>query len=616
MSTHLAAACVLLGLLIQCANSYMGGLNRFASRGVRLSHGQQGSNRVALRMADVEEIIVPFVVKPTPHDLYTGRDPNRVRIFDTTLRDGEQSPGCTMNTEEKLAVANQLAKLGVDVIEAGFPVASDGDFEAVSKIAKTVGNLDDPPIICGLARALKKDIDACYEAVKHAKFHRCHVFIATSEIHMEHKLKKTKQQVLEMTTEMVSHAATMFTDIEFSAEDAMRSDPEFLYLVYSRAIAAGAKTINVPDTVGYTTPIEYKNMMKGLRENVKGIDDVVISVHGHNDLGLAVANFISAVEGGARQLECTINGIGERAGNAALEELVMVLHVRKAYYNKFFGRVDECEEPMTNINIREIAKSSRLVSSITGMAVQANKAIVGANAFAHESGIHQDGVLKNRRTYEIMDAESIGLSTNNIVLGKHSGRHAFRSRLSELGFVLSDPDLNSAFVRFKELADKKKEISNLDIESIVNDEIQTVAENRYKLEHVQVQCGDRTISTATVSLTDNTTGTTSIVSMVGTGPVDAVYKAIGELTKEGASDMKLLEYTVTSVTAGIDALGEVTVRVEDLTNGRTGIGRSANTDVIVASTQAYVKAINRLVDLRGIKLPEHPQFSTVVLASS
>jgi len=557
---------------------------------------------------------VPIVVKPTKHDVYTGRDPQRVRIFDTTLRDGEQSPGCTMNTEEKIAVAKQLAKLGVDIIEAGFPVSSEGDFEAVSKIAQTVGNYPDPPIICGLARAVKNDITTCYEAVKHAKFPRLHVFIATSEIHMEHKLKKTKEEVLQLTTDMVSYGATLFEDIEFSAEDALRSDPEFLFQVYSRAIAAGAKTINVPDTVGYSNPVEFKQLISLLRKNVQGIDDVIISVHGHNDLGMAVANFISAVEAGARQLECTINGIGERAGNAALEELAMVLHVRKAYYNKYFGRPETCVDPLTNINIREIAKSSRLVSSITGMQVQANKAIVGANAFAHESGIHQDGVLKNRRTYEIMDAESIGLSDNNIVLGKHSGRHAFRSRLTELGYTLSDSELNAAFIRFKELADKKKDISNADIESMVTDEIQMISNKVYKLNHVQVQCGDKQISTATISIFNEETGIETITSKTGTGPVDAVYKAISELTcgEAGQQQMKLLEYTVSSVTAGIDALGEVTVRLQDITSGRTGIGRSANTDVIVASAQAYLNAINRLVELRGIALPKHPQFSTVV----
>jgi 2-isopropylmalate synthase len=347
-------------------------------------------------------------VNPTDHDIYTGRDPARIKIFDTTLRDGEQSPGCTMNTEEKLAVAKQLAKLGVDIIEAGFPIASLGDFDAVSKIAQSVGQYDDPPIICGLARALKKDITTCWEAIKFAKFPRIHTFIASSDIHMEYKLKKNRDEVLAITTEMVGLASSLCKDVEFSAEDALRSDPVFLYELYSRAIAAGATTINVPDTVGYTTPAEFYQLIKGLRENVRGIDGVTISVHGHDDLGMAVANFLSAVEGGARQLECTINGIGERAGNAALEELVMALHVRKSYYNKYMGRPDESATALTNVKTTEIYKTSRLVSTLTGMVVQPNKAIVGANAFAHESGIHQDGVLKNKRTYEIMDAESIG----------------------------------------------------------------------------------------------------------------------------------------------------------------------------------------------------------------
>lgn len=310
---------------------------------------------------------------PTAHDIYTGRDPTRVKIFDTTLRDGEQSPGCTLNTEEKLTIARQLAKLGVDIIEAGFPIASAGDFEAVSKIAESVGNLPNPPIICGLARALKKDIATCYDAIKAAKFPRIHTFIATSDIHMEHKLKKTREQVLDITTEMVSYASSLCKDVEFSAEDALRSDHEFLYEVYSRAIAAGATTINVPDTVGYTTPSEFLELIQKLKANVKGVEGVTISVHGHDDLGMAVANFLAAVEGGARQLECTINGIGERAGNAALEELVMALHVRKSYYNKYFNRPPESESSLTNIDTYEIHKTSRMVSSLTGMIVQPNK---------------------------------------------------------------------------------------------------------------------------------------------------------------------------------------------------------------------------------------------------
>lgn len=367
-------------------------------------HNMAIDNSIAESIGSIKLV----TVNPTAHDIYTGRDPARIKIFDTTLRDGEQSPGCTMNTEEKLAVAKQLAKLGVDIIEAGFPIASLGDFDAVSKIAQSVGNYPDPPIICGLARALTRDITTCYEAIKFAKFPRIHTFIASSDIHMEYKLKKNRDEVLAIATEMVGLASSLCKDVEFSAEDALRSDPVFLYELYSRAIEAGATTINVPDTVGYTTPGEFITLIKGLRENVRGIDGVTISVHGHDDLGMAVANFLSAVQGGARQLECTINGIGERAGNAALEELVMALYVRKSYYNKYFGRPDESTTELTNVKTTEIYKTSRLVSTLTGMVVQPNKAIVGANAFAHESGIHQDGVLKNKRTYEIMDAESIG----------------------------------------------------------------------------------------------------------------------------------------------------------------------------------------------------------------
>jgi 2-isopropylmalate synthase len=588
------------------------------------SSGNRGSSVHALCMTSssdhsvttaVHDPVKLVAVKPTAHDLYTGRDPARIKIFDTTLRDGEQSPGCTMNTEEKMAVAKQLAKLGVDIIEAGFPVASAGDFEAVTKIAQTVGNYDDPPIICGLSRALKNDISTCYEAIKHAKFPRIHTFIASSDIHMQFKLKKTREEVLDITTEMVSHAASLCKDVEFSAEDALRSDPTFLYELYSRAIEAGATTINVPDTVGYTTPAEFYQLIKGLRENVRGIDDVTISVHGHDDLGMAVANFLSAVEGGARQLECTINGIGERAGNAALEELVMALHVRKSYYNKYLGRTQESDKPLTNVKTQEIYKTSRLVSTLTGMVVQPNKAIVGANAFAHESGIHQDGVLKNKRTYEIMDAESIGLSENNIVLGKHSGRNAFRTRLKELGYDLKDDELNRAFVRFKELADKKKEISTADLESLVNDEIQMITEDRYKMVRIQVLCGDQQIPTATATIRDTSKGddaenAETTLACTGTGPVDAAFKAIRQQA-EGADDVKLLEYTVSSVTAGIDALGEVTVRLQDPQTSRIAFGKAANTDVIVASAQAYINAINRLVSMRSQPVKAHPQFSGI-----
>lgn len=386
---------------------------------------------------------------------------------------------------------------------------------------------------------------------------------------------------------MVAYAKTFTDDVEFSPEDAGRSDPEFLYQVLEAAIASGATTVNIPDTVGYTTPSEYGALIKGIKDNVPNIDQAIISVHGHNDLGLAVANFLEAVKNGARQLECTINGIGERAGNAALEELVMALHVRRQYFNPFLGRPTDSTEPLTNIDTKQIYKTSRLVSNLTGMMVQPNKAIVGANAFAHESGIHQDGVLKNRLTYEIMDAESIGLTTNQIVLGKLSGRNAFRTRLQELGFELSEDDLNKAFLRFKEVADKKREITDWDLEAIVNDEIQQPPE-LFRLELVQVSCGDHSSPTATITLRTPDGKELSDAS-IGTGPVDAVYKAINRVVN---IPNELTEYSVKSVTAGIDAMGEVTIRLKH--EGKTYSGYAANTDVIVASARAYVSALNRL----------------------
>ncbi|MEQ9371751.1 MAG: 2-isopropylmalate synthase [Coleofasciculus chthonoplastes F3-SA18-01] len=514
------------------------------------------------------------------------KQPNRIIIFDTTLRDGEQCPGATLNVEEKLTIARQLARLGVDVIEAGFPYASVGDFEAVQKIAQTVG-VESGPTICGLARATRQDIEAAAKALKPAANGRIHTFIATSDIHLKYKLKKTRQDVLAIAEEMVAYAKSFVEDVEFSPEDAGRSDPEFLYEVLERAIAAGATTVNIPDTVGYTTPTEFGALIRGIKENVPNIDQAIISVHGHNDLGLAVANFLEAVKNGARQLECTINGIGERAGNAALEELVMALHVRRQFYNPYLGRPAESEESLTNIDTRQIYKTSRLVSNLTGMLVQPNKAIVGANAFAHESGIHQDGVLKNKLTYEIMDAKLIGLTDNKIVLGKHSGRNAFRSRLKELGFDLSETELNKAFVRFKEVADKKKEVSDWDLEALVNDEIRQVPE-LFHLELVQVSCGDHARPTATVTLR-TPEGEELIDAAIGTGPVDAVYKAINRVVNV---PNELIEYSVQSVTAGIDALGEVTIRLRY--NSRVFSGHAANTDIIVASAQAYVNALNRL----------------------
>jgi 2-isopropylmalate synthase len=512
--------------------------------------------------------------------------PERIIIFDTTLRDGEQSPGATLNVDEKLTIARQLARLGVDVIEAGFPYASPGDFEAVQKIAQTVG-VESGPTICGLARATQADIQAAANALKPAAKPRIHTFIATSDIHLKYKLKKSRKDVLAIAQDMVAYAKSFVDDVEFSPEDAGRSDPEFLYEVLERAIAAGAKTVNIPDTVGYTTPGEFGALIRGIKENVPNIDQAIISVHGHDDLGLAVANFLEAVKNGARQLECTINGIGERAGNAALEELVMALHVRRQYFNPYLGRPVESEEPLTNIDTRQIYKTSRLVSNLTGMLVQPNKAIVGANAFAHESGIHQDGVLKNKQTYEIMDAQLIGLTENQIVLGKLSGRNAFRSRLKELGFELSETELNKAFLRFKDVADKKKEITDWDLEAIVNDEIRQAPE-LFRLELVQVSCGDRSRPTATVTLR-TPEGEELTDAAIGTGPVDAVYKAINRVVNV---PNQLIEFSVQSVTAGIDAIGEVTIRLRY--NERVYSGHAANTDIIVASAQAYVNALNRL----------------------
>ncbi len=524
---------------------------------------------------------------------------DRVIIFDTTLRDGEQCPGASLNVDEKLTIAKQLARLGVDVIEAGFAIASPGDFEAVNKIAEAVGTADGP-IICSLARATHKDIEAAANAIKPAVHQRIHTFIATSDIHLEYKLRKTREQVLAITEEMVSYAKSFTDDIEFSPEDAGRSDPTFLYQVLEKAIAAGATTVNIPDTVGYTTPSEFGALIKGIKDNVRNIDQAIISVHGHNDLGLAVANFLEAVKNGARQLECTINGIGERAGNAALEELIMGLHVRRQYFNPFFGLPVDSEAPLSNIDTRQIYKTSRLVSNLTGMLVQPNKAIVGANAFAHESGIHQDGILKNKLTYEIMDAQSIGLTENLIVLGKHSGRHAFSTRLKELGFELSETDLNKAFVKFKELADKKKEITDWDLEAIVNDEIQQVPDN-FRLELVQVSCGNNSRPTATVILR-TPEGEELMDAAIGTGPVDAVYKAINRVVQV---PNQLIEYSVQSVTAGIDAIGEVTIRLK--AENRVFSGHAANTDIIVASAQAYVNALNRLYNALQEGAKVHPQ---------
>jgi 2-isopropylmalate synthase len=497
----------------------------------------------------------------------------RVIIFDTTLRDGEQSAGAALNIEEKLEIARQLEKLRVDVIEAGFPVSSQGDMEAVRRIAREIRG----PVICALAHANPDAIDAAWQAVKEAEHPRIHVFLSSSEIHISHQLKKNREQVLETARNMVARAKGYLADVEFSPMDATRTDPAFLYQILEATIAAGATTVNIPDTVGYAIPKEFCALIEGIFKNVPNIHKAVVSVHCHDDLGLAVANSLAALDYGVRQIECTVNGIGERAGNASMEEIVMALRTRKDLL-KF----------TTNIDTTQIYKTSRLVSELTGMSVQPNKAIVGANAFRHESGIHQDGILKERTTYEIMDPRDIGLSGTTLTLGKLSGRHAFRARLTELGYDLSDEEFSRAFTAFKELADKKKEISDRDIEALVAEELRTFSET-YHLEHVQVSCGDHSVPTASVKLVDPD-GRVIADAALGTGPVDAVYKAINRLV--GVPN-KLIEFSVKSVTEGIDAIGEVTIRIES--GGRTYTGRGASTDIIVASAKAYMNALNRLL---------------------
>jgi 2-isopropylmalate synthase len=512
---------------------------------------------------------------------------DRIIIFDTTLRDGEQSPGATLNPDEKLVIARQLDLLGVDVIEAGFAIASPGDFEAVQKIAREVG-VEGGPIICSLARAVRQDIQAAAEALQPAVHPRIHIVIATSDVHLQYKLRKTRVEVLSIVEEMVSYAKSLVYDVEFSAEDGSRTDPEYLYRVMEQAIAAGATTINIPDTVGYRTPREIGTLIQGIRTNVPNLDQAILSIHTQNDLGLATANALAAIEHGVRQVECTINGIGERAGNTALEEIVMALQVRRAYFNPCLGRPVDSDTALTHINTQEIYKTSRLVSQLTGMLVQPNKAIVGANAFAHESGIHQDGILKHRQTYEIMAPTDIGLMENRIVLGKHSGRHAFRTRLQELGFDLSEEDLNKSFIRFKEIADKKKEISDWDLEAIVRDETQTQVKQGFQLEHIQVSCGDCSCPTATVTVL-TPEGKILTDAAVGVGPVDAVYKAINRLVH---IPNQLTEFSVQSVTAGLDALGTITIRLQHQEHIFTG--QASDMDIVVASAHAYMNALNRL----------------------
>jgi len=499
----------------------------------------------------------------------------RVIIFDTTLRDGEQSPGASMNVAEKVRLAIQLEKLGADVIEAGFPAASTGDFEAVQAISKKVNRIQ----VAGLARTSKGDIDRAWGAVKEAAKPRIHTFIATSDIHLKHKLKMTRDEVIKTVVECVKYAKSFTDDVEFSAEDASRSDRDFLCRVFEAAVEAGATTINVPDTVGYALPEEFGSLITYIKDHTPNIHKAIISVHCHNDLGLATANSLAGIMAGARQAEVTINGIGERAGNTSLEEVVMSIHTRGSQLDLY-----------TEVEKKEIYPTSRLVSMVTGLVVQPNKAIVGANAFAHEAGIHQDGVLKNKMTYEIMDPEMIGLSSNRLVLGKHSGRHAFRQRLQEFGYDFSNEEIDSLFIKFKELADKKKEILDEDIEALVGEVILRVPDV-YQLDYLNVVSGTTTIPTATVRLINH--GEEVQSSGYGVGPIDAAYNTIAKMI---GTNSKLLRFAVTSISGGMDAQGEVTVRLKE--NGLVALGKGTDPDIITASAKAYLNGLNRLEYLK------------------
>ena len=523
---------------------------------------------------------------------------NYVKIFDTTLRDGEQSPGATMTSAEKLEVAYNLARLGVDIIEAGFPAASPDDLEAVRRIALEVGNPPNGspdakvPVIAGLARANKPDIDKAWEAVQGAKKPRIHTFLATSAIHMKHKLKMDPEDVVQRVSEMVTYARSLCADVEFSPEDAGRSEPEFLYVVLGEAIKAGATTLNIPDTVGYTTPDEFFKLIDGIIKNTPGMHDgITVSVHCHDDLGLATANTLAGIRAGARQAEVTVNGIGERAGNTSLEEVVMALKTR----HPVFGLE-------TGIETQQLSRISKLVSNYTGIVVQPNKAIVGSNAFAHEAGIHQDGMLKHQSTYEIMRPEDVGVNQTNLVLGKHSGRAALRNRLAEMGHSLDDVELDKAFARFKELADRKKVITDLDLEALVADEFYK-PRDVYLLNGLQVTSGTVGMPTATIRLR-GPDGIVHTIAAIGTGPVDATYKAIDAIVNVPCT---LLEFNIHAITEGIDALGEVTVRIQN-EGGSTTMdaqseveykrvygGHGADSDIIVASAKAYINALNKLI---------------------
>ncbi len=506
---------------------------------------------------------------------------DKIYIFDTTLRDGEQSPGCSMNTQEKLKMARQLEDLRVDVIEAGFPIASEGDFEAVREISKIVKGCT----IAGLSRATAVDIDRAFEALQYADKPRIHTFIATSDIHLKHKLKKTREQVLEQAVNAVAHAKKLTADVEFSCEDASRSDIDYLCQIIEAVIDAGATVVNLPDTVGYAIPQEYGSMIRTIRERVKNIDKTILSVHCHNDLGLAVSNSISAIANGARQVECTVNGIGERAGNASLEEFVMALRTRP---DALPFNID--------VNAEEIYKSSRLLSTLTGMMVQRNKAIVGANAFSHEAGIHQDGIIKSRMTYEIMTPESVGIKHSTLVLGKHSGRHALKKRFEELGYSLSAEELENVYSEFTRLADKKKEILDEDLMAILNTKFES-DESRFTLKSMQVMTGTGIKSTALIELTDGKD--TYADSATGDGPVDAAYNAIERITK---MDGQLADYTIKSVTWGGDAVGEVFVKV--IFHDVIFTGHAASTDIVTGSVEAYLQAVNRALTAKSAKSAE------------
>lgn len=499
-------------------------------------------------------------------------DTRKIIIFDTTLRDGEQSPGASLSVNEKLKIAHQLARLNVDVIEAGFPVSSPAQFEAVKLIAGQVKG----PVIAGLARAVNEDIDACWEALKNASRPRIHTFIATSAVHLEKKFRKSEDAILDMAASAIKRAKSYCDDVEFSPEDSSRTGRGFLFKIIELAIDSGATVINVPDTVGYAYPDEFGGLIREIFERVPNIKNALLSVHCHNDLGLAVANSLASIQNGAQQIECTVNGIGERAGNASLEEIVMALETRK---NAFHAE--------THIKTEEIYRTSKMVSHMTGILVQPNKAIVGANAFAHESGIHQDAVLKDKRTYEIMTPESIGLSTNKIVLGRHSGRHGFKSRLEALGYKLSQQELDRAYQQFIEIADKKKEVFDEDLEVIAENDIYN--NKVYELEYFQMSSGNHAVPTATIGIKFE--DKVRQEAAVGDGPVDAAFKAIDRITN---LSVKLNDYQLHSVTSGKNALGEVSVKISD--NGCKVGGRGASTDVIEASIKAYLDALNRLIN--------------------